>query len=387
MRTPIRTPFADAVLRLRRHEPEGDQIVSFHALPWSQGRSLTDAGALGTKYRLLFGDAYLDTEVSLSGDALDSFFRPEASLDLAQQLAADAFGADYTFFVTSGTTLANQVGVNVLAGAGRRILLDRTAHQSLHLAAAQSAATVDYAPVSELLRVAGQALLDVGGLIAMVAAAAERGTPYDAIVLAAASYDGVLYDVHSIISACHDASPTTAFLVDEAWSAINAFHPQLRPMTALAAAERMAEAGTPVTLLVTHSAHKSMSAARQGSYLHAVGDPDLLARVAVALYGRHTTSPSIPILASLDLARAHAESDGRRLVQRAIDLAATLRSTIEHDPALSGCRVVPDPVAGMGMGMSDRGYFATDPTKPESVDRGSVDLVVGEKVLTALGAW
>ena len=67
----------------------------------------------------------------------------------------------------------------------------------------------------------------------MVAAAADAGTPYDTIVLAACSYDGVLYNLHRIMSECLALSPATAFLVDEAWSAINTFHPGLRPLTAL----------------------------------------------------------------------------------------------------------------------------------------------------------
>jgi len=354
------TPFADAVLRLRRDERDGEQIVSFHALPWSQGRSLADCGGrIGEKYRQLFGDAFLETEVTYSGGVLDSFLRPTASLDMAQQLTADAFGASYTFFVTCGTTLANQVAFDALAGPRRRILVDRTAHQSVHVAAGQSAATVDYMPVAEHVQVAEQPVLDVPRMLRMVTDAAERGRPYDAIVLAGSSYDGVVYNMHPILAACLEASPTTAFLVDEAWAAINTFHPELRPLTALDAAERITADGTPITLLVTHSAHKSMSAARQGSYLHVVGDAELIARLASVLYGRHTTSPSIPILASLDLARAQAQSHGEPLVQRALDLAADLRRAIGSDPSLADYRIVPYPVCDI----AHQRYFAADPTK------------------------
>ena len=355
----FQTPFADAVLRLRRDERHGEQIVSFHALPWSQGRSLSESGRLGEKYRLLFGEAFLAAEVAYSGGALDSYFRPTACLDLAQQLAAEAFRANYTFFVTCGTTVANQVAFDALGGAGRQMLVDRTAHQSIHVAVGQSPAMVEYAPSSYDLHIAGQPLLDVPQLLKMVAAAAERGQPYDAVVLAASSYDGVLYNLHQILSACLEVSPTTAFLVDEAWSAINTFHPKLRQETALDAAERIASAGTPITLLVTHSAHKSMSAARQGSYLHVVGDPAMIAHTASILYGRHTTSPSIPILASLDLARAHAVADGQRLLQRSLDLVGQVQQAIADDPGLTAYRTMPYPVTDP----AHRRYFAADPTK------------------------
>jgi arginine/lysine/ornithine decarboxylase len=354
----IRTPFADEVLRLRRTASGGEPIVSFHALPWGQGRSLVGGGAIGAKYRQLFGAAFLDTEVTYSAGVLDSYFHPTASLDLAQHLAAEAFRADYTFFITCGTSIANQVAFDALADTNRRILVDRTAHQSIHIAAGQSSAAVDYAP-AEQSSLAGQPLLDIARLLKMVAAAAQSGTPYDTIVLAACSYDGVLYNLHRIISECLALSPTTAFLIDEAWSAINTFHPDLRPLTALDAAHRIAAAGTPITLLVTQSAHKSMSAARQGSYLHVVGEPALITRVASTLYGRHTTSPSIPILASLDLARAHAQVHGQRLLQRSLDLAAHARQAITDDPTLSAYAVVSDLTIDAG----SRDYVTADPTK------------------------
>jgi arginine/lysine/ornithine decarboxylase len=112
-------------------------------------------------------------------------------------------------------------------------------------------------------------------------------------------------------------------------------------------------------MLVTQSAHKSMSAARQGSYLHVVAEPALIARVASTLYGRHTTSPSIPILASLDLARAHAQAHGQQLLQRSLDLAAHARQVLNDDPALSAYQALPEPtLSGI-----NRAYVTADPTK------------------------
>jgi arginine/lysine/ornithine decarboxylase len=355
----VRTPFADAVSRLRRQEREDEQIVSFHALPWSQGRSLRDSPVMAEKYRALFGDVFLDAEMTYSGDALDSFFRPTTCLEVAQQLAADAFGADYTFFVTCGTTVANQVAFEALTASAGRVLIDRTAHQSLHVVAGQSMAEVHYAPTDDHLRAAGEPLLDVPQTLAMIGRAAEEDQPYSVVILSAASYNGVLYDLHQIMSAVSDVSPTTAFLIDEAWSAISAFHPRLRVLTALDAARRLRTVGRPVTVLVTHSAHKSMSAARQGSYLHVVGSPSVMDRVATTLYGRHTTSPSIPILASLDLARAHAEVDGHRLIDRSLYLTALLKDVLNTDSRLAGYVTATFPETEADGGR----HFVGDPTK------------------------
>jgi arginine/lysine/ornithine decarboxylase len=117
----VQTPFADEVLRLRRDGRLEEPIVSFHALPWSQGRSLVGAGQIGEKYRLLFGEAFLKTEVTYSSGVLDSYFHPTASLYLAPHLAAEAFRADYTFFLTCGTSIANQVAFDALAGQDKRV--------------------------------------------------------------------------------------------------------------------------------------------------------------------------------------------------------------------------------------------------------------------------
>lgn len=353
------TPFADAVLRLRgRDRPELD-VASFHALPWSQATP----GPLRDKYLDLFG-SFPAADLTCSGVGLDSFFRPTGPLARAQRLAADAFGSDHTYFLTCGTTTANQVAMDAIDGPGRRILLDRTAHHSLHAAAARATAQVDQAPAGPLL--------DVEGLVDRLAAAVADGRPYDAVVLAGSSYDGVLYDVPALVRMCRAASPATrTFLVDEAWSAINAFHPELRALGGLAAAR--AEAGE-VRMLVTHSAHKSMNAARQGSYLHVVGEPGFVELVGTCLRGRHTTSPSMPILASLDLARAHAQADGERLVRRGIELADGARRALADDPALKAAFAVVPPPAGPAL--------AADPTKL-MVDVSRLELT-GEQVRAAL---
>lgn len=108
-----------------------------------------------------------------------------------------------------------------------------------------------------------------------------------------------------------------------------------------------------------------MSAARQGSYLHVVGDRARVALVASTLFERHTTSPSIPILASPDLARAHTQAHGHRLVQRSWDLAAHRRRAIEGEPALA-CYSTSAPSNGEvshGRQSQPSPYVASDPTK------------------------
>jgi arginine/lysine/ornithine decarboxylase len=325
-------------------------MASLHALPVSSGRSLAES-RFRERYLALFGPSFLAAEVSLSGPVLDSFFRPRGCLARAQQLAAKAFGADATLFVTCGTTTANAIALRALAATAQskdgpvRVLADRTCHQSLHFGLETLGVNVDYCRQRHCCERHGRSWPDVADLIDRYARAAAEGRPYDVVVVSAGGYDGAGPDLPALLSALLDSTDEVSILVDEAWSGINAFHPNLRQRTALAAAAQVMveRPGQRVRLAVTHSAHKSMSALRQGSYLHVRGDDGLIAAARTALYRMHTTSPSLPILASLDLARAQAECEGEQLLDRALALGVRLRHAVATDPELAAYRVVPPP--------------------------------------------
>ncbi|WP_018348774.1 aminotransferase class I/II-fold pyridoxal phosphate-dependent enzyme [Longispora albida] len=334
------TPLADALCALGRRD-----VASFHALPLSGGRSV-HGSALRGRFEELYG-AHLAADVSYSAPVLDSLFAPRGPLRAAQRLAAEAFGADATLFVSAGSCVSNAVAVRTLVEPGSRVLADRTCHQSIHFALDAAGATVDYAPVRPCGCGCPAVLADLAALLDMA-----RAEPYPAVVLSAASYDGVLYDLPALLRELAATNPSARVIVDEAWGAINAFHPELAAMTAL----RGARDHRGLTVAVTHSAHKSMSALRQGSYLHFAAAPETLSRARAELFRLHTTSPSFPILASLDLARAHAQRDGAGLVARSIRLAAAFREAISTDPSLAVYRLP-------GTGASPAPYARHDPAK------------------------
>ncbi|MDH6578725.1 arginine/lysine/ornithine decarboxylase [Kitasatospora sp. MAP5-34] len=330
------TPLADAVLKVARRD-----IASFHALPLSHGRSISNSPTREA-YEALFGTAQLAADVSYSGTMLDSFFRPRGPLRDAQRLAAETFGADMTLFLSAGTSTANRVALAALTRPGSRVLADRSCHQSVHFALGSLAVDVDYTRMRRCCDDCPRTFADLPCLLDAFAKAAASGRPYDTVVLSAVSYDGVRYDLPTLFRAMAEIHPTVSVLVDEAWGAIHRFHPTLRPLTALHAVRelKLTDPHLPMTVAVTHSAHKSMSALRQGSYLHLVGDRETQERTAQALFQHHTTSPSFPVLASLDLARAQAETEGEALLDRSLFLARTLSTEIETDPRLSAYRLL-----------------------------------------------
>jgi arginine/lysine/ornithine decarboxylase len=353
----VETPFADALLRIT-----GTGVGSLHALPASQGHSVRHSSLRG-KYERLFGSAYMVSDASFSAPVLDSFFRPRTCLARAQQLAAEAFGADRTFFITSGTTTANNVALMAMGLGGRRVLVDRTCHQSIHFSLDRIGANVTYAGCSPAAT--GLAVGDIEELLRAFANAARERAPYGAVVLSGSSYDGVLLKLPEVVAALLEHVDTLDVLVDEAWSALNNFHPALRAHTALEAARNMRpHKGKQLRMFVTQSAHKSMSALRQASYLHVIADEATEFAVEDAIYSIHTTSPSLPILASLDLARAQAAVEGTALLDDCIGRASHLRSIVSSGefPGLSALTTcgptrwaMPDPTkvavdfAGIGL--------------------------------------
>jgi len=344
-------PLADALLDLPR-----TTRASFHALPLSCGRSVRDSG-FAPKFHALFGHG-LGIEATVGAPHFDAFFFPQGVLAAAEKLAAEAFGAQDTLFVTAGTTLSNQIAIEMLTRPGSRVLLDKGSHQSMHFALATRQARIDYAEPQVLCTKSERSALNLDDLVTRAAAAEKEGDPYTLLVLNGQSYDGIIYDVLAILKAVLDASPSLAgILVDEAWGAWTNFHPDLRGSTALHAA-RTLQHDRLLNVVVTHSAHKSMSALRQASYIHCVGEDDLGPMLRTARYRLHTTSPSYPILGSLDLARAQMATDGRHLTERCVRLSRLVADTIRTDPALSGFAVNDTPLH-----LTVAAYARIDPTK------------------------
>lgn len=122
----ITTPFADAVLRLGDPHALSQQIVSFHALPLSRGQGLRGDERVLERFRKLLCSDFLDHEVTYSGEVLDSYFRPTAALDHAQHLAAPAFGADRTFFVTCSYYGTTETDGNLIADPADLAVSPRT---------------------------------------------------------------------------------------------------------------------------------------------------------------------------------------------------------------------------------------------------------------------
>ena len=131
-------PFFTA-LRGYSRQPTG----VFHALPISRGKSVVNSPWIHDMSDFYGLNIFL-AETSATSGGLDSLLDPSGPIKKAQQLAARAFGAEQTFFVTNGTSTANKIVVQSIITPGDVVLVDRNCHKSHHYALVLGGAQVTY---------------------------------------------------------------------------------------------------------------------------------------------------------------------------------------------------------------------------------------------------
>jgi len=253
----------------------------------------------------------------LASSGLDDRSSSSGYLKHAEQLMADAAGADNAFFSTCGSSLSVKAAMLAVAGGRGDLLLGRDAHKSvvaglifsglqprwirprwdtrLHLA---------HPPSPEQVAEAWERHRDAAGVLIV------SPTPY-----------GTCADISAIADLCHRRG--RPLIVDEAWGAHLPFHPDL-PTWAM-------DAGADVCVV---SVHKMGAGFEQGSVFHVQGDlvdPSHLAACADLLM---TTSPNVLVYSAMDGWRRQMVEAGNELLGAALALAGALRSDLEKIPGL-----------------------------------------------------
>ncbi len=363
-------PFFSA---LRRYSlrPTG----AFHALPISHGKSIAKSHWIQEMLDF-YGRNIFQAETSATTGGLDSLLQPLGPLKRAQELAARAFGARRTYFVTNGTSTANKIVLQALIRPGDIVLLSHDCHKSHPYAVILAGAApvyMDAYPLTDCSMYGGVPLAEIKSQLLRLRRAGKLDR-VKMLLLTNITFDGIAYDPERVMEEVLAIKPNMIFVWDEAWYAYGRFWPTLRQRTAMEAANRLHErlqsaeyresyetwkgefeqqdldddqtwietrlrpdpVRTRVRVYVTHSTHKTLTALRQGSMIH-VHDQDFEdAQTAFdEAYMTHTsTSPNYQILASLDMGRRQVELEGYELVHRAMELAMMLRERIQTDPTL-----------------------------------------------------
>lgn len=216
------------------------------------------------------------TEIPPTGN----LFEAGEPFDSAQALWAQVFGFDHCQFLTGGSTMGIHTGLTLFCKPGDKVLIDRGCHRAVY----NSLALLDLEPV--FLERPWRAQDNLIGPFSKedVEKALDRHPEIKTICITSPTYAGLLSDVSGISQLIHARGGK--LFVDGAHGA----HLPFLGVDAFEGADG-----------VVVSAHKTLPAMGQTALLFTRGvDPERVRRTAT-LYG--SSSPSYPMMASLDVAR------------------------------------------------------------------------------------
>lgn len=301
----IRTPLLEAVLDYRRQG-----VVRFH-MPGHRG----GPGADPRIGQVLGRDAFAMDVTGVLG--LDDLHQPRGVIAEAQQLAAEAFGADRSFFLINGTSVGVQAMIMAACEPGDRLVVARNVHKSIIAGLVLSGVIPAYvAPEVDphfgiALGVTPEAVQD----------ALDRHPDARGVLLVSPTYHGITSDLTRIARIVHQRGKV--LLVDEAHGPHFAFHEDMPPPALACGADACAQ-----------GVHKMLGGLTQASILHLRGDRIDAGRLQAALRLLQSTSASYLLMSSIDAARMQMATAGRELIQHAIDLAEALRRRVRQVPGL-----------------------------------------------------
>jgi arginine decarboxylase len=300
-----RTPLFDA---LRRHEER--KPVQFHIPGHKSG------AGMDPEFRDFIGPNALSIDL-INIAPLDDLHQPTGVILEAQRLAADAFGADATFFSVQGTSSAIMAMIMSVCGNGDKIIVPRNVHKSVLSAIIFAGARpVFLSPVRD-----HNLGIDHGITTRSVRRALERHPDAAAVLVINPTYFGVCANLREIVDLVHEYD--IPVLVDEAHGALIHFSDEL-PISAMQAGADMAAT----------SVHKLGGSMTQSSVLNVRAGLVNIQRVQTILSLLTTTSTSYPLLASLDAARRQLALRGKELAERTVRLAQRTRDRINEIPGL-----------------------------------------------------
>lgn len=296
-----RTPLFTALTRHAAKRP-----IQFH-IPGHK----TGAGA-DPEFRAFIGDNALSIDL-INIAPLDDLHQPTGVIEEAQKLAADAFGADYTFFSVQGTSGAIMTMIMSVVGEGDKIIVPRNVHKSILSAIIFSGAKpVFLSPVRD-----ANLGIDHGVTTTSVRKALERHPDAKAVLVINPTYYGVCANLKEIVELVH--SYDIPVLVDEAHGALIHFHDSL-PLSAMKAGADMAAT----------SVHKLGGSMTQSSVLNVRGNRINPKRIQTIISMLTTTSTSYLLLGSLDTSRRNLALNGQAMAEKAISLAQYARKAVNE---------------------------------------------------------
>ncbi|MFC5543256.1 MAG: aminotransferase class I/II-fold pyridoxal phosphate-dependent enzyme [Bacilli bacterium] len=223
---------------------------------------------------------------------LDDFHHPEGAIYEAEQLLAQTYGADRSFFLVNGSTVGNLAMIYATCKRNEKVIVQRNAHKSIF----HGLQLVGAKPIYVSPEWDGETRTATHVSLSTLKEVLLLHQDVKAVILTSPTYYGaVSKELKQQIALCHELG--IPVLVDEAHGA----H--------LSASKRFPESALDVGAdIVVQSAHKTLPAMTMASFLHIKSNIVDAERVNRYLRMLQSSSPSYLLLASLDDARHYVQT-------------------------------------------------------------------------------
>ena len=270
-----KTPLFDQLMKHHEGNP-----ISFHVPGHKYGQVFPEKG------RNYFSDILKMDATEITG--LDDLHSAEGVILEAEKLLADLYRTQRSFFLVNGSTVGNLAMTLSTIKEDEIVLVQRNSHKSImNGIKLANARPVFISPEYDLdYRVAG------GLSYESVKSALIQYPNARAIILTYPNYYGMTVDLKSIIDLAH--AHNIPVLVDEAHG-VHFIAGDYFPPSAV-------ELGADI---VVQSAHKTLPAMTMGAFLHYQSRLVSSSNLQFYLQALQSSSPSYPLMASLDLARSY----------------------------------------------------------------------------------
>lgn len=319
--------------KLTEHDRSGS--VSFHVPGHKFGRGPQFDSSTPAYYANMM--ALDGTEIA----GFDDLHHPEGVIHEAQRLAATCFGAEETFFLVGGSSVGNMAMIASVCDRGDVLIVQRNVHKSvLHGLMIAGAEAVFLSP--QVDRASGIA---TGVRVEDVTAALSQYPEAKGVLLTNPNYYGMGVDLEPIAAIVHDFGKP--LLIDEAHGAHYGFHPDMPPSALSCGADA-----------VVQSTHKMLSAMTMSAMLHVQGDRIDRQTLKQRLSMLQSSSPSYPLMASLDLARWEMDNKAKELLDQGLQVVRYFTGSMQDLE-----------VYGVHIKKIDSAYDTLDPFKITVYDR------------------
>ena len=229
-------------------------------------------------------------------DGADDLHEAEGILSDAMQRTAALYGSRRCWYLVGGSTVGLLTGLRALAPFGSEVLVARNCHKAVYHALELGQLQTHYLlpPIDPAFGVYGSVQP------AAVEAALQAHPAVRCVVLTSPTYEGVTSDIAAIAKICH--AHGVPLLVDEAHGAHY-----------LPFAEALGWQGGAVRAgadIVVQSAHKTLPSLTQTAFLQLNGDLADPQEIERQLDIFETSSPSYPLMVSLDGCTAWLQQQG-----------------------------------------------------------------------------